>query len=715
MDLRVIALLIMAVTFFILWIIVILKGKDRKVSITYSLFVGNMTIWAFGLAMFYQSATPQWALLWAKVLYVAGGLIPASFLCFSFVFPYRKIAIREQLKLSLIFLPNLILFILFFFTPIIVKGVKILNGTREFIYGPGHILFDLQFDIVFLWAFWRFFKAYKRCTGIIKVRLRYILIGTLLGVILAGITNVIMPWLGNFELLWLGPPLTLTWLSCVVYAIVRYHLLDIRIIAVRTLTFSLVYTFVLGIPFGLVALGRHWLMEIFGEQWFWVPMLTLLVSATTGPFFYLYLRRRAEDIMLKDQRRYQKALSELSKSMSRIRNLDELINEVVHTVVDKVKVMFAAIYLKDDEYKTYRIKNSYSQRYHSRFQDDIAQEHTIVRLLCEQKTPLLSEEIGHLDKINSEASLAIPCFVEDDLLAFMILGAKPKNEMYTPDDLFIFETLSYSIALAIENCFFWEEIHNRQRNERIKEMDIYSYSLAHEIDNPVQVILGSMEVLKMQLDKAGIDQMQLEEIKSGVAYVNEAAMRVSNMVKAIEDFGKPVTGELGPLKIIDVIDSFGRLYFPQFKSHGVKYIKELTPEISTLYVYGEKPELMQILVIFANNALHAMQYSKQKEITLKVSLSKQNSIKLSFTDAGYGIKKEMLPVLFAPFTTSKASSEGTGMGLYNAKKIIQRHKGKIWAESEGEGRGASFFIELPIAKDIKEKEFKKTKRPKSIF
>ncbi|MCX7926974.1 MAG: HAMP domain-containing histidine kinase, partial [Candidatus Omnitrophica bacterium] len=73
---------------------------------------------------------------------------------------------------------------------------------------------------------------------------------------------------------------------------------------------------------------------------------------------------------------------------------------------------------------------------------------------------------------------------------------------------------------------------------------------------------------------------------------------------------------------------------------------------------------------------------------------------------GCGIKSQMLSVIFAPFTTTKASTEGTGMGLYNAKKIIERHKGRIWAESEGVDKGATFIIELPVVKDIKEEDWK---------
>jgi signal transduction histidine kinase len=55
------------------------------------------------------------------------------------------------------------------------------------------------------------------------------------------------------------------------------------------------------------------------------------------------------------------------------------------------------------------------------------------------------------------------------------------------------------------------------------------------------------------------------------------------------------------------------------------------------------------------------------------------------------------------------------MGLYDATKIVQKHKGKIWAESEGAGCGATFIIELPIAKDISEQDFNKEDKGKRLF
>lgn len=704
MDFRVIVLFSMTVIFFGFWLLVLLKGPRQILNRIFSIFVVNMALWSFGLGMFYKSQSPEASLFWANVLYLAGSLIPAAFLHFSFIFPSGKMSI-SRFKQFLIYVPNIILFYLFFFTPIIVKGVTPLGQPKGFIYGSGHILWDLQFDTIFAWAFVRFYMAYKRCTGIVRMRLRYVIFGTLTGVILAGLTNVIMPWFNRFELLWLAPPLTLTWLGCITYAILKYHLMDIKVALTRTGIFVIVYTMVLGIP--LILGYRYGLWQI--AAWL------MLILATSGPFIFQYLQHRAEDIFLKDQRRYQKTLRELSKTMTRFRDLDKLFQVIVSTVIEQVKVSFSGVYLKDEEYKSFKLKHYFPQEEKSRFQEFIPLDHSLIKVLYKKKAPLLSEEIADQDKINLDAGLVIPCFMEDNLLGFMVLGAKPNNQMYTQDDLIVFETLSYSTSLAIENSQFWKEIEEHQRQARIKEMDLFSYSLAHEIDNPMSSIRTAVIYLKDYfLKELNLPLEKEKEMESGLNSILGSQERVSAMVKAIEEFGKKTTGEFSPLSFEDVLKSYLDFYSPEFKYHGIFFTKEVPDKIP--YIRGSKQELMQVLVNFSNNSMHALLGTKEKKVHLKVEIPNSDFIRIIFKDNGYGISEEKVRSIFAPFVTTKASTEGRGMGLYTIRRIIERHKGRVWAESEGKGQGAAFIIELPIARDVSEEGVKKEEdRGKRLF
>jgi len=303
-------------------------------------------------------------------------------------------------------------------------------------------------------------------------------------------------------------------------------------------------------------------------------------------------------------------------------------------------------------------------------------------------------------------------------LAILILGAKSSTQTYTPDDLLVFENFSYATSLAIENCTYWKEIEERHRQARIAEMDLFSYSIAHEIDNPLTAIKTAVRFLRdfflKELNLSPEKQKEAEDVLNSILKNQE---RISAMIKAVEEFGKPVSAEFGPLKLEDVLKSYLELYLPQFKHQGISFTQEM-PDKKIPYLRGLKQELMQVLVNFSNNSIHALlgvPQGEQKRILLKVETLDADFVRITFKDNGYGIVKEKLSSIFGAFTTTKASTEGRGMGLYACRRIIERHKGKLWAESEGKGKGAAFIIELPIAKDITEEDFKKEDKGRMMF
>jgi signal transduction histidine kinase len=383
--------------------------------------------------------------------------------------------------------------------------------------------------------------------------------------------------------------------------------------------------------------------------------------------------------------------------MTQIRDLDELLSLIVVTIVDNVRVDFAAIYLKEEENGRFTLKSHQPKKPPAALKETFAKDSGIIKALCERKKTHLGEELAYtIHDPELHDSLIIPFLFERELSGVLILGPKPKKYMYTSEDIIVFETLAYAASLAIENCKFWREVEDRQRKARLQEMDAYSYALAHEIDNPVQIILGQADFLKNECSSGILDETKHKEAAESFDFIIEAAERISGMVKAIQDYGQKTSFGQEPLFIEQIVDTFNRLYLPLFKAKGIAFEKSIDQAASQARVLGVKPELVQVFVILANNALHSMRQSNVKKITVSVSTIGTDAARVDFSDTGYGIKEALLPIIFAPFTTTKASSEGTGMGLYNAQKIIARHNGRIWAESKGEGQGARICIELPL-------------------
>jgi signal transduction histidine kinase len=115
------------------------------------------------------------------------------------------------------------------------------------------------------------------------------------------------------------------------------------------------------------------------------------------------------------------------------------------------------------------------------------------------------------------------------------------------------------------------------------------------------------------------------------------------------------------------------------------------------FVYGDQSKIKEVVTNVVDNAL---KYTPQGTISVSVR-NEKGFVIIKVSDTGIGIKKETIPHLFKEFSRAdlkRVNILGSGIGLYLAKKFVEGHKGRIWVESEGEGRGTQFFIQLPEAK-----------------
>ena len=167
------------------------------------------------------------------------------------------------------------------------------------------------------------------------------------------------------------------------------------------------------------------------------------------------------------------------------------------------------------------------------------------------------------------------------------------------------------------------------------------------------------------------------------------------MIKAVREFSSQTKGEFTQVNIDEVMEVFDSIVVPQFKHEEIALTKEVEPNIK---LKGNKIHIEEVLVNLAINAIHATKHNKKEKkwASLKIYKNTPNTFLIEFSDNGYGIKKDLIEDIFLDFVTTKASTEGTGMGLARVRKIVENHGGKVWAESKGEGQGAVFYAELPF-------------------
>jgi signal transduction histidine kinase len=177
-------------------------------------------------------------------------------------------------------------------------------------------------------------------------------------------------------------------------------------------------------------------------------------------------------------------------------------------------------------------------------------------------------------------------------------------------------------------------------------------------------------------------------IRRSAENIQEATERASKIIFALKNFSRQDhSGEKVPTDINDSLETVLTLYHNQIKQ-GVEVSKDFA-DLPTVLCYPD--ELVQVWTNLIHNAIQAMEGKGTLAIETKLV---EKKLRVSITDTGAGIPADIQDKIFNAFFTTKKLGEGSGLGLDIVKKIIDKHAGKIWFESEV-GKGTTFFVQIP--------------------
>jgi signal transduction histidine kinase len=205
--------------------------------------------------------------------------------------------------------------------------------------------------------------------------------------------------------------------------------------------------------------------------------------------------------------------------------------------------------------------------------------------------------------------------------------------------------------------------------------------VAHEINNPMAVILGFAQILHSQIEQDSPLRMPVEQIE-------KEATRCKNLIQDLLVFSRTAKKTEEEVKLNEIAEEAVRLAEYQTKLGDIKIIKNLEQDVT---LFGDKNGMQQVVINLIVNAKDAI--TDGGEIKVKTWEEGEKAF-LSVQDTGVGIPEENLERIFEPFFTTKEVGKGTGLGLSLIYEIIQRHSGDIQVNSEV-GKGTTFTISLP--------------------
>ena len=221
--------------------------------------------------------------------------------------------------------------------------------------------------------------------------------------------------------------------------------------------------------------------------------------------------------------------------------------------------------------------------------------------------------------------------------------------------------------------------------EKMSSLGVVISGIAHEIRNPLQVIMAMSESI--------VDDDDLPRIQDDAQEIIDASHRISEIVSDLSTHARDArTLGRSSINLNDVADKAMEISKHTRNLKSVKVVKDYA---KSPIVLGSSSELTQIITNFVNNGVDAM--DAKGELRLSTSSTKETHT-ISVTDNGSGMDKATQKRIFDPFFTTKAPGKGTGLGLHVVRKIVEKHDAELDLKSEL-GKGTTFTVIFPHEKE----------------
>jgi signal transduction histidine kinase/DNA-binding response OmpR family regulator len=255
------------------------------------------------------------------------------------------------------------------------------------------------------------------------------------------------------------------------------------------------------------------------------------------------------------------------------------------------------------------------------------------------------------------------------------------------DNAQLFADLESKVTALNEAYGKLSEIHNELiKSEKLAAVGQLSAGVAHELNNPLTVVIGLAELLLDSEDVTGEKRTDLESIK-------KQAERCRSIILNLLQFAQKNDTEKKPVQINSLLEKTIELWSYNTQNSKISIIKDLDPKLPM--TAATQFQIQQVFINIMNNANFALINKPDPKIRIR-TFFEDNKIRISFTDNGSGIPENITGKIFDPFFTTKEVGKGTGLGLSITYGIIKEHNGDIKVQSKL-NEGSTFTVELPVS------------------
>ncbi|MDD3296778.1 MAG: ATP-binding protein [Candidatus Omnitrophica bacterium] len=231
------------------------------------------------------------------------------------------------------------------------------------------------------------------------------------------------------------------------------------------------------------------------------------------------------------------------------------------------------------------------------------------------------------------------------------------------------------------------------QSEKLAALGRFSSGMAHEVKNPLGIILGGIEYLDKKLESAD------EDVRMAIGKIKESTLRADIIIRNLLKFAMPSEIKTENVRPDQLVDETIALLKYRTALININMKTEFSKD--DVIVSVDKNQIQQVLFNLIVNAVDAMPRGGQIKVKVYKALMNESFgdkpvCVIEVADTGLGISQDHLSKLFEPFFTTKRDKKGTGLGLSISKIIVENHKGLLSIESQ-EAKGTTVKIILPLA------------------
>ncbi len=459
-------------------VVVLARDRHRPGIRWFAAYAVALAAWGAVNGAFLLIANPPVNLILSRAAFAAAAFIALTFSRFAAVFPRPDMArprIEQAITMISLFICGAA------FSPWIVSEVRFQHDTFQLVYGSLHPLFGIYFVTTYAWALVHLVRKLRRATGFARAQLQYLFLGTALACLGGVTTNLAVPLIfGSSRLSRYGPYFTLLVVGFTAHAIVRYRLMDIRVVISRSVAYAaswaLIAAFLLGGVGLFTALVTH-------ETLLVSPMVSVLFGLLAAGFFVLLappVKRLADRYLYRPAYDAAQLVREGSRLMGTLADPERVTAAMAELIGTALRPETLAIVVREHERDTFRPG-------FVRLIDPVGPwpgspltlASPLARELRENPGVLLVDELSHrlpsrdlaaiaTDLRDWRAEVVVPVRREGELIAIILAGAKLSGDPYFGNDLDLLETMAGQLAIGLENGRLYQEIVSiKEYNERI--------------------------------------------------------------------------------------------------------------------------------------------------------------------------------------------------------------------------------------------------------